>query len=541
MASSKKVKSKKLIVNLFRNSCSKLYIFKLNYLEIKSIIILQMANQWITFIKQWANSHQMSYGCALSDPEMKAEYHKRFPKKLTKKAMKAMSQLEESKPEGNVKAKATFPNLKIKIPEPDENMQLMVTEIKPTVPRPKKVKSKKLNIVPAFDIVEEPTKQIPKMEVYRRGDTEVGFVPKFIKLDLTNEEIKNIKRHRKNPKVAFYKPPFITEAYDEFMKQKNDKGEVPSWISMKRRGRANDEYFIINNRAMVWGYNIPYGVNYFDKGHKSVTYTPNEMNEKYFNAFNRFNEDLKNMDEKYMRDTADAKKAKKDADEAEYQKYMRDTVDLREAEYVEKQFLQIVSPYIEFLTENKARIVKDEFRNRLCEYAHQIMELNPTFPLEIAVEISMQTNGGKDANIFAEREAVNNLNSVRQDNHYKITVGDGTKTVFPKSKPEEKRKVKGGMIPNNEKTDKQLRGEIMHMAKNFKNLEEMEGSEKDKESDFHTWGFNALDALSNLSKSYASERAIQQVGELHGSFHPVFRNAIKDLASHYVENNIPFM
>jgi len=111
-----------------------------------------MTNQWITFIKQWANSHQMSYGCALSDPEMKAEYHKRFPKKLTKKSVKAMSQLEESKPEGNVKSKVTYPHLKIKIPEPDENMQLMVTEIEPLVAKKKKVKSKKLNLIQDFEI-----------------------------------------------------------------------------------------------------------------------------------------------------------------------------------------------------------------------------------------------------------------------------------------------------------------------------------------------------------------------------------------------------
>ena len=501
-----------------------------------------MPNKWTTFVKQWATAHKIAYGCALSDPEMKAEYHKRFPKKLTKKAVKEMSQLEESKPEGNVKTKVTYPNLKIKIPEPDENIRFNIEEIEPTVPRPKKVKSKKLKLISDFEI-EEP-KQIPKMEVYRRGYTEGNFVPKFIKLDLTDEEIKNIKKHGKIDPKNSYGLPKITKAYKEFMKRKNDKGEVPSWISVKRKGREYDEYFIINNRAMVWG-NADH-LSYFKRGDENTNFanverTPDEMNERYFNAFNRFNEELKNMDEKYVRDTASAKKAQQDAREAEYQKYMRDTVDIREAKYVENEFANMVWPYIENMPENKARIFKDEFRDRLCAYAHQIMELNPTLQLEIAVEISMQTNGGKRGNIFTERDAVQNLNNVRQDKHYKITVSDGDKTVFPKSKPEEKRKVKGGMIPNNEKTDKQLRGEIMHMAKNFKDLEAMEGSAKDKESDFHTWGFNALDALSNLSKSYASERAIQQLGELYGSFHPVFRNAIKDLGSHYVENNIPFM
>ncbi len=43
-----------------------------------------MPNRWITFVKQWASSNNIAYGCALSKPEMKAAYHKEYPKGVKK-------------------------------------------------------------------------------------------------------------------------------------------------------------------------------------------------------------------------------------------------------------------------------------------------------------------------------------------------------------------------------------------------------------------------------------------------------------------------
>lgn len=40
---------------------------------------------WTDFIKQWAQKHNVSYGCAMSNPDMKAAYYKAYPKTTGKK------------------------------------------------------------------------------------------------------------------------------------------------------------------------------------------------------------------------------------------------------------------------------------------------------------------------------------------------------------------------------------------------------------------------------------------------------------------------
>jgi hypothetical protein len=76
-----------------------------------------MPNRWIEFVKNWAKDNNTSYGCALTKPEMRAEYHYRYPKVKTK----GVAKLEESRPPLNVKSKVTYPNLKIRIPPPEED------------------------------------------------------------------------------------------------------------------------------------------------------------------------------------------------------------------------------------------------------------------------------------------------------------------------------------------------------------------------------------------------------------------------------------
>jgi hypothetical protein len=34
-----------------------------------------MPNAWVTFVKEWSAKHNMRYGCAVSDPQCKKEYH----------------------------------------------------------------------------------------------------------------------------------------------------------------------------------------------------------------------------------------------------------------------------------------------------------------------------------------------------------------------------------------------------------------------------------------------------------------------------------
>ncbi len=45
-----------------------------------------MPNRWIEFVKSWAQKKGMSYGCALSDPQLKIDYRKSYPTKQQEKA-----------------------------------------------------------------------------------------------------------------------------------------------------------------------------------------------------------------------------------------------------------------------------------------------------------------------------------------------------------------------------------------------------------------------------------------------------------------------
>lgn len=44
-----------------------------------------MANKWVEFIKSWAKKNNKSYGCALSDPQLKIDYRKAYPSKQQQK------------------------------------------------------------------------------------------------------------------------------------------------------------------------------------------------------------------------------------------------------------------------------------------------------------------------------------------------------------------------------------------------------------------------------------------------------------------------
>jgi hypothetical protein len=39
---------------------------------------------WTDFIKTWAAQHSMTYGCAMSDPKLKAAYRQKYPKPAAK-------------------------------------------------------------------------------------------------------------------------------------------------------------------------------------------------------------------------------------------------------------------------------------------------------------------------------------------------------------------------------------------------------------------------------------------------------------------------
>ncbi|NBP02739.1 MAG: hypothetical protein EBU90_21985 [Proteobacteria bacterium] len=44
-------------------------------------LYIEMSNRWITFVKKWAAKKGLSYGCALSQPQLKIDYRKAYPTK----------------------------------------------------------------------------------------------------------------------------------------------------------------------------------------------------------------------------------------------------------------------------------------------------------------------------------------------------------------------------------------------------------------------------------------------------------------------------
>ncbi len=85
---------------------------KEEYSENNIPIVYTMPNQWIQFVRDYASANNLSYGCALSKPEIKEEYRKKYPKPLTKAQQKQLMKpvvLQESRPSGNVKSLVTLP------------------------------------------------------------------------------------------------------------------------------------------------------------------------------------------------------------------------------------------------------------------------------------------------------------------------------------------------------------------------------------------------------------------------------------------------
>lgn len=83
-----------------------------------------MPNRWTQFVREWADSNDMSYGCALSKPECKNAYHKKY---LTKKYEKEQQPKEMEQMGGediNVSKKPK--------PKQKQNIRLIIEEDEPT-------------------------------------------------------------------------------------------------------------------------------------------------------------------------------------------------------------------------------------------------------------------------------------------------------------------------------------------------------------------------------------------------------------------------
>lgn len=75
-----------------------------------------MANRWVQFVKEYASKNNMSYGCAVSKPECKAEYRKKYgdTKKLPQKKERELMGMEDVdvKPKKSVSVKEKKHSLK---------------------------------------------------------------------------------------------------------------------------------------------------------------------------------------------------------------------------------------------------------------------------------------------------------------------------------------------------------------------------------------------------------------------------------------------
>mgnify|MGYP003137953608 CR=1 FL=1 len=59
--------------------------------------------RWTDFVKEYAQKNNISYGCALSDPEMKKQYYEKFPKKSKEQIRKEKKAEEDEREKVMVK------------------------------------------------------------------------------------------------------------------------------------------------------------------------------------------------------------------------------------------------------------------------------------------------------------------------------------------------------------------------------------------------------------------------------------------------------
>jgi hypothetical protein len=65
-----------------------------------------MPSRWVEYIKEWAAKHKISYGCALSDKDMQAAYHLKYPKPV--KVARVSKAQAKTKAKKEAEAQATI-------------------------------------------------------------------------------------------------------------------------------------------------------------------------------------------------------------------------------------------------------------------------------------------------------------------------------------------------------------------------------------------------------------------------------------------------
>ena len=189
-----------------------------------------MPNRWTEFVKDWASKNNTTYGCALSKPDCKNAYHKKYPKPLTKKQQKEREGLERgsmgqedinrARPKPKKEAKEAFKMTAEDISsrkankewnkQAQENIRMSIEDVN-VAKKPKKKK-------PVF-IVEEDDEEVVEAPT-TAGKR--GRKPKYA----TAEERKQAKREQtlaSNKRMADMRKEYLQQAREQIAMGKEDK------------------------------------------------------------------------------------------------------------------------------------------------------------------------------------------------------------------------------------------------------------------------------------------------------------------------------
>jgi hypothetical protein len=226
-----------------------------------------MANKWVEFIKSWAKKHNKSYGCALSDPQLKIDYRKAHPSKQQQK------ERETSERE----------TMGMEDRDALEEEVLIVEPTKKKRKSTKKLEAKERETMAMEDELSYQTRERPKIGIFKEPKMlQYAIASKKSKLfnrelmKKLDEEMKKIDEEKKQIKEEMKKldkeMKKIEEVEEKAPERKPIKGQV--FISVIDR-QALRNYFDRNYDAgddeLRIGVRAPNGNNYDENDFDNLT------------------------------------------------------------------------------------------------------------------------------------------------------------------------------------------------------------------------------------------------------------------------------
>jgi hypothetical protein len=190
-----------------------------------------MPNRWTDFVKDFARRNDLTYGCAMSKPECKAEYKKKYPKPLTKKQQKFREAIERGDMEdADVNVAKKKPKKEVK-----EAFKMSAEDISSKKVNKEWNKQGQENIrmsLEDINVAEPPKKKAGRKQKYA-----------------TEAERKQAKREQtlaSNKKMADMRKEYLKQAREQLKMAKEDKQgsgvKNPCWegyemVGMKKKGK----------------------------------------------------------------------------------------------------------------------------------------------------------------------------------------------------------------------------------------------------------------------------------------------------------------